>query len=368
MAEFEMEIRGKTTLTFPITPEFFPGQESTWKRDGKQEFIQDAIPVHGWFSDNDVDVLDTKIRQLHALAENRAPLIFIFRKTSGTVLFQLNQGHIENLKEEQSDASRVNHVEFTFSITEERQGTITDLVRFKRTDRETDGRDSSGGIRKVKERTVTATGEFGNLAAAKKWVLGQKPIGDILNIVEEEESFDGTFTITWTYDVTESTPGFGGQDGNVFRWDERVNLRPGLKNTTWKRTGAAPFPISGGRGQSRLDVTGTVSALNEAGLPSADEILGRFLGILPGVSGEELVDFNISGIRALSFSADKPSEPVTFERTYSFGIEFGEAVGDPLPPSAGDVPPARFDRAAAPANPPGGFVPGVPGVGAGVPL
>lgn len=365
-----MEIQGATTLTFPITPEFFPAISSTWKRDGKQEVINRSIPVHGYFSESSQDAVNTAIEQLHDLAENRTPLTFIFKKeTSGTVIYQLNHAFIQDLREENSGGSRVGHVEFSFTITKEDAAFYSNLVAFSDTETLTREPDNTGAVRTLKVKTVSASGKDGNINAAKQWVNARKPSGvDILREVQETIDFDATYTVTWTIDNTkEPGPGGGGTgDPTIHRWQENATIMPGLESLSWYRTEGAAVPLIGGRGPSTLQISGNVIARQVRAFPNADTLIMHFFQNVPQAKGRRIRDLQIGMPQPFEYKADDPDVPTLYRKSYSFRIEFAEDSTEQVPNSADRHWGVRYNSLKD-SVPPAGGGRGRGGVGQGVP-
>lgn len=336
---FEMEIQGATTLTFPITPEFFPRKAPTWKRDGKQEFVVESVPVRGWFSENDDQVLENLIEQLRDLAENGSFLNFIFRRVGGPEVLRINAATMHDLEEVRSDGSRANHVEFTFRIEEERGGSFSSLVRFSSQETTTKSRREDGSSRTVVQKVVSATGALGNLSAARSFVLARKPTGNILTETIVEVEFDGTVTGTWNVDESKDDPTIG----TILRWDETATKIPGLVGTNWFRTPDVPFPIRGGQGESSFVVSGTIKVFDKANLPTALVLTNHFILQAIGETQTFIEDLSIDSPKAVEFDVDDPAVGTVFLITYSFTITFGETRAVPFPASVNADLAVRFN-------------------------
>src|SRR5258706_7592344 len=88
---------GAGTLTFPITPEFFPDLDFVWKRDGSEVAVVDKVPVHGWFDRNSQDEIWTDWGILRAIAHNGTPVSVVFKKEDSTVLASYSFAFIRSL-------------------------------------------------------------------------------------------------------------------------------------------------------------------------------------------------------------------------------------------------------------------------------
>lgn len=350
MANFIMEIQGQTTLTFEITPKFFPRLALTWKRDGKEVAAQDSVPVHGWFSDDDPD-LDTKIRQLHDLAQNGAPMVFIFKTDTGDERYRFERGHIFDLEEVDSDGSRVNHVEFRFTIREERGVTFPNLVDVNHEDIETQTVDADGGIRNIFRRTVSATGEFGNTVPARAFV--ESLIPNFANLTRKEIRtvfFDGVVTGTFEFDLSAEEANRGG----VRRWRETAKRRPGVENVAWFRTAGAPFPIRGGTGQSSVQVTGRIEVYDPNSITPVSELVDFIKNQITADTGPFLIEPEFGAANPIEFAADDPALVTVFDFEYSFTLEFGETPPSVLGPAPDTRQGLTFAAENVPAGSPGG--------------
>lgn len=330
MANYEMQIDySGGTFTFPITPEFFPNLEFQWKRDGKTVAVIDSVPVHGWFSENDPDVLIANFATLQLIASDGRPTVFKFRKESGgTIIYQYNRAHIQNLKTVEEGGGFVNHIEFTFDIQEERGVTFGSLVNVDRTDERIKERDADGTVRNTLQRTVTATGEFGNLAPANSFVKGLRPnLGTQLRESIKEDHFHGIVTGTWTYDETEKELGGTG----IRLWRERINRHPGQRSHRFYLTSEAARQASvllrGGNRQTRIAVSGHVEAYEEAALPATVALISFVENqITAAITDTVLVSPSFGGVYPIEFDVEDRTKPTVFALDYSYEFEFGETA------------------------------------------
>ena len=102
------------------------------------------------------------------------------------------------------------------------------------------------GVKTMKStftRTVSATGVFGNLVPARKFVLDLKPnLPDLISENIKEISFDGKVTGTWTFETTNTDPKNAELKG-LKLWKERVNRSPGQPTHRFYYTASEDFTI-----------------------------------------------------------------------------------------------------------------------------
>lgn len=332
MANYEMQIiYGGGTFTFPITPEFFPNMEFVWKRDGKTVAVVDSVPVHGWFSDNDQDVIVANWNTLKSIAQNKSPVVFIFRKESGgTIIHQYNRAHIQNLTTVNEGGGFVNHLEFNFNISEERGVTFSQLVDVNREDNTIKEQDADGRIRERFFRTVSATGVFGRLAPARNFVNGLKPTsGTLIRESIREVHFDGTVTGTWEF--SEKVV-----DSSRFRvWNERIKRSPGQRTSRFYPTVdgviTSAVLLRGGKKPTVVRVTGHVEAAEKGDLPRADRLV-NFVDSRLGskITSSVLANPSFDGVYPIEWDRDDPLKPTFFAIDYSYELTFAELGGSRL--------------------------------------
>src|SRR3990172_883736 len=141
-----MDITGTSgTLTFDITPEFFPTLKSNWFREGTEVSVVDTVPVHGWISDDSDVVVRSRGNSLRNVVLNKVPVVFKFRDDAGNTFYQLNHAHITDLEDVPDEGgSFVNHVEFRCTVTEERGVRYSNIVAFSHVDELSNEQDEDG--------------------------------------------------------------------------------------------------------------------------------------------------------------------------------------------------------------------------------
>ena len=329
MVNYLMEIQHKGgTFTFPITPKFFPTLQFAWKRDGKQVAVIDSVPVEGWFSDNDQDVVLSSWDTLRGIAQNGGPTVFIFRKTTGAIIQQYNRAHIQNLESIDGGGGFVNHVHFRFNIQEERGVTFPDLVDVTRSDSNIRQIAENGELKTRFRRTVSATGEFGQLQPAKNFVLALKPaFGRVTNQELREDFFDGIFTGIWDVDTSEEN-----SVGGLRLWRETASILPGIRSGTFYRTSPGPTPvlIQGGFGPTRFRVTGHIESYDLGAIPRPGVLLQHFISQAAAVTAIHFEALEFGSYIPFEYAEDDPGVVRVFSHDYSFTLAFGEA-GEPVP-------------------------------------
>ncbi len=328
-----MTIKDKVgTFQFPITPKFFPSLTLGWKRDGKTVVVTDSVPVEGWFSNNDQDALLVLWNRLRDISQSGAPTTFIFKKDpSGTEIYKFKKAHMQNLQSIDHDGGFVNHVNFSFNITEERGSTFPDLVDVTREDTTSKKQEISSGVKTVKHmftRTVSATGEFGDLAPARKFVLDLKPsLKNLINEEIQEIHFDGRVIGTWTFETTdEDNP----ENKGIKLWNERVTRHPGQLTHRFYPTVARDFArkasvlIRGGMRESRINVSGHIESYDKDKIPSVQSLLHHYDGEAVGITGIVLESPSISGIYPVEFDVEDPKKVTLHAVDYSYSLLSGE--------------------------------------------
>lgn len=325
MTNYLMDIMAPTgSITFDITPKFFPVMRFNWKRSGHEVSVIDTIPVEGWFSENDQDVLLAKWDLLRTVAHSKAPATFIFRKDTGGIIYQLSAGHIQNLESVEQGGGFVNHVQFRFNIEEERGVTIGGIVDVSRSDEEVEEVDDEGRIKKTRRREASATGQHGNLANAKSFVMNQKPSGRIIRETLRSISYDGVFSAVW--DVDDSQKDDEARRGGLRLWRERATLTPGQRSHRFYRTYGAPVLLQGGMGETRLSVTGYVEAYEKSAFPTPNSIITYYEGAVVGAITEKIQDSPSWGSPyPIKYDVDAPTLPYIWAMDYSFSLLYGEA-------------------------------------------
>lgn len=329
MSNYTMVVAcGANTLTFDITPKFFPRMQFTWKRSGHEVAVVDTVPVEGWFSENDPAILWAKWNVLRGIAHGGRPSSFIFRDDVGTVFYQFSHGHIQNLESVEEGGGFVNHIQFRFDVSEERGVTYPDLVDVTREDEEGSDIDSKGIVTTRYTREVSAIGVNGDLVAARSFVMGMKPSGvEITRYRIRETMFDGKVTGTWEYKKKDKKPGV---PKGIKSWQEHVFLHPGQRGHRFYRTDAAPVLIRGGLGESRLDVDGKIEAYDKDSFPSANGLTAFHLveNTIGSVTENVLEAISIGAIYPVLYSVEDPSVPYVWGMDYNFTIVFGEEGPD----------------------------------------
>ena len=167
MVNYQMELG---TLTFGIMPNFFPTMEVSYKRDGSQNKIDHGLPVTGWFSENTITDLTTKIDALRTIVAQGEPTTVVVKRldTMATV-YSIAVAKISNLTEIESPGGRVNHIKFSFNLTEEVSSTYAGIVDYSKQD-EYSKRFQDGALLPGFTRQVSATGMNGDVAVdSRKW-------------------------------------------------------------------------------------------------------------------------------------------------------------------------------------------------------
>lgn len=319
------------TFTFPITPKYFPSLSFNWKRDGKEVAAIDTIPVHGWFSEADQDTVISRWNTLLSISQNGTFVTVRMKKQSGTVFATLTYCTIENLKSNDSDGGHVNHIEFDFTVREERGVTFPKLVNVEHEDEEITETvykdDEPTTVHKFRRR-VLATGVRGDTAAARDFVMSLKPSLD--KMVRESirtVNYDGDVEGIWEFDDTQNQ---GGRD--IRRWKERVTYMPGIRTHKFYKTSSSPVLIEGGYGESKLRVEGTIERYDE-NFPDPEAICSFFNGALPNVT-DIVFDAppEIGGRYVTEWDAKDPTVPFIWAMDYSYTLAFGES--NPKPATA----------------------------------
>jgi hypothetical protein len=330
MVNYLMEITySGGTFQFPITPKFFPTMRFNWKRSGHEVAVTDSVPVEGWFSENDQDVLLTKWSTLKAIASNGKPTVFVFKKETGAVIHQYNKAHIQDLASVDMGGGFVNHIQFTFNVQEERGLRFPGLVDVGHEDEETKEVDKDGVVKNGFRRMVTATGAFGNTAAARSFVEALKP--SLTNLTRESirtVNYDGTVTGIWEYDETnEENPSNSG----LRLWKENASRMPGLRSGSFYRTspGPAPVLVQGGFGPTKIRVSGHIEAYDLGSIPRPPEILNGITSQPEHATAIHFEDIEFGSYQPHEYDPDDPSRVTVFSHDYSFTIAFGEA-GEPV--------------------------------------
>lgn len=308
------------TLTFPITPKFFPNLSFNWKRDGKEVSVVDTVPVHGWFSEVDQDTNIAQWNILKAIAHNGNFVSMTFKKAGGTVVYTYANATIENLRAPDSDAGFVNHVEFEFSIREERGVTYPGLVNVEHEDEEITETDKDGKVTKKFRRRVLATGVRGNTSNARDFVVALKPT--FAHLIRESirtVNFDGDVEGVWEFDNSDTIT------GDIRRWKETVVYMPGVRANNWYKTSGIPVLIQGGFSESLLQVSGEIERYDD-NFPSGAELVDHFKGSVGASTEVVLADRpQIGGPIVIEWDADDPSEAHVWQLTYSYTLAFGES-------------------------------------------
>lgn len=328
MANYVMQIG--SSLTFDITPKFFPRMKFNWKRSGHEVSVIDTVPVEGWFSENDPDVLLAKWNLLRGIALSGAPNAFYFKKSTGEIIYSYLRGHIQNLESVEQGGGFVNHIQFRFDIEEERGVTFSGLVDVSRSDEDITTIDADGKRIHTVRREVSATGQHGDLAKPRNFVLAQRPSAK--NMTREnirEVSYDGVVTGIWEYDATEEEdkgePGYEG----IRLWRERINNVPGTRGHRFYRTEGAPVLLRGGLGESTVNVDGHVEAYDYGVLIMKDtESWLSCQGMIQAATEIVTDRFEHGMPYPLRYRTDQPTVPYIWGLDYSYSLIFGEEGPD----------------------------------------
>lgn len=325
---YVMEITyGGGTFSFPIMPKYFPSLSFNWKRSGHEVAVIDTIPVHGWFSEADQDTVIGRWNTLRAIAHNGAFLAIIVRKQSGTIIGSMTSATIENLKADDFDGGFVNHLEFEFSIREERGVTFPNLVNVEHEDQEIKEVDQKGEVKNKFRRRVLATGVRGNTNSARQFVLALKP--SLANMTSETirtVNYDGDVEGIWEYDTGDTL------NAGIKRWVEKVTYLPGIRTAQFYKTSGIPILIQGGFNESLLQVEGTIERFDRD-FPPADGLTGFFDGAVSAATEVVFADRpRIGAPYVTEWDADDPSKPHVYAMDYSYTLAFGEANPKPAEP------------------------------------
>jgi hypothetical protein len=314
------------TFTFPIMVEFFPKLSFNWKRSGHEVAVIDRVPVRGWFAEADQDTNISRWNTLKSIAQNGAFTVMTMRKASGTVVYSYAKAQIQNLEMVNYPGGYVNHVEFTFEITEERGVTYPNLVDVGREDEEIEEVDEKGVTVKRLIRTVRAVGAFGNLSAARSFVEGLKPSKENLRRFSIREiSYDGEVIGTWEYDDTKEKTANG-----VRRWKERCYWQPGQRTHKFYpvAVGFTPILLRGGYMESRLDVSGEAEIYADTAT-SLTDMVDRIKGQVPAATDVVLENPSFGSLIPVDFDVETAA-PTVFGMSYSYTLAFGTAGEPPL--------------------------------------
>jgi hypothetical protein len=315
-----------TTYTFPITPRFFPSLQFNWIRNGFETSVIDTVPVHGWYSEADQDSTIADWNILTAIAQNGTFVAMTFRKADNTVIYRYLNATITDLKMDDSDGGYVNHVEFEFTLREERGVTFPGLVDGQFEDETIQDTEADGTVKKRFRRRVLATGVRGIVANAMSFVLALEP-----NLSHQTHksirviNYVGTVEGVWEYDQTPDLL------NGLKRWVERTTYLPGIRVNKFYRNRGTPVLIQGGYTESMLRVTGTIERYDD-NFETISNIVHHFDG---NVFAKTPVVFptspEIGGIYIAEWDSKDPTIPLVYGLTYSYTIAYGEANPVPAP-------------------------------------
>jgi hypothetical protein len=248
------------------------------------------------------------------------------RKEDGTVFYVYTHATIENLQSNDSDGGHVNHIDFEFSIREERGVTFPSLVNVEHEDEEIKEIDSEGVTVKKFRRRVLATGENGKTSPARAFVMALKPpLEKMTRESIKTINYDGTVEGIWEFDDTSDFT------GGWKRWKETTTYMPGIRTADWFKTAGIPVLIQGGFMESLLQVDGTIERYDQ-NFPSAADLTHYFDGNVFAATEVVFADRpRIGGVYVVEWDVDDPSEPTVWALTYSYTLAFGEANPKPIP-------------------------------------